>query len=339
MDDIENQIEQLRINRSHRNKEADAAAYDEAIYDNDYSESEGDSESRKGIPKKTDGAGGVITFQLILVLIIVIAYVLLLTFAKPAGVDLIDLIQDKAENDFTFRDKLYDSVGTFLTYLNEQRPMLDESTTDVSGAGESTLDTSVNESPEEAAAQKGGALDAEEEAEPGSSEATEAAGAGGEFTPVRDNEVPANATLANVIVTGEMTFPLKEAYRLSSSFGFREHPSTGLAEFHTAADLATQKDAAIYAVAGGTIAQSDKNKSLGNYVLIDHGNEFYTIYGHCDKRLVQAGDKVSEGDKIALAGSTGDSTGYHLHFGMKKNGLYFDPAYAFNELKGTSEND
>lgn len=155
---------------------------------------------------------------------------------------------------------------------------------------------------------------------------------GGKENPVSKNELPANATFAPVIFTGKIEFPLKDEYHVSSKFGFRTHPITGGNDFHTAADLATSKGTPIYAALSGKVVRARKDSSLGNFVKIEHKNGFYTLYGHCDKLLVKEGVYVRTGEVIAKVGSTGDSTGNHLHFATIKDGLYFDPCYIFTWL-------
>lgn len=245
---------------------------------------------------KNDSGFGVFSFQLILVLILAISYVLLLTFVKPISQDILTLIKEKETVDFSFKDKLYDNVGAFLTFINQQA---------ISNKNEDNLLPSTSS-----------AISAD-------------SGAGGNFTPVIGNEVPYNCTLAPVKLTGNISFPLKGDYSISSKFGFRDHPTTGKAEFHTAIDYATQKDETIYAVAGGTVLKSEKNAELGKYILIDHGDGFLTLYGHCNSLIVVKGAVVKAGTAIAKVGSTGDSTGNHLHFGAKKDNKYFNPEYLF----------
>lgn len=148
-----------------------------------------------------------------------------------------------------------------------------------------------------------------------------------------DGEVPANATLAPVVYTGTPVFPLEEdAYRLSSPFGFRTHPISGGLDFHTGVDLAAPEGTRIFAVEDGTVIESRYDDAYGNFVKIDHGNGYYTYYGHCSERIAQKGMRVRGGDVIALVGSTGNSTGNHLHFGVITKGLYVNPAYLFETL-------
>ena len=109
---------------------------------------------------------------------------------------------------------------------------------------------------------------------------------------------------------------------ITSRFGSRESiRSSG----HTGLDIAAPYGTAIKAAAGGTVTFAGYSGGYGNLVKISHGNGIVTYYGHCSKIYVSEGQKVSAGDKIAAVGSTGNSTGNHLHFEVVKNGVELDP--------------
>lgn len=99
---------------------------------------------------------------------------------------------------------------------------------------------------------------------------------------------------------------------------------------HKGIDLRAPKGTAIYAVAGGTVTYSGYHSGFGNYVKIDHGNGLSTIYAHASTLCVKKGDTVSAGDVIALVGSTGNSTGNHLHFSVLSGSTYLNPAPYIN---------
>lgn len=96
---------------------------------------------------------------------------------------------------------------------------------------------------------------------------------------------------------------------------------------HTGLDIAASSGTAIKAAASGTVTYSGVRGGYGNLVVISHGNGVQTFYGHCSKRYVSAGDKVSQGDKIAAVGSTGNSTGPHLHLEVRVNGVAYNPQH------------
>lgn len=121
--------------------------------------------------------------------------------------------------------------------------------------------------------------------------------------------------------------PLDE-YRVTSLFGYRISPVSGNAGIHTGIDLAADYSSAIYAAANGTVVDASYDNSYGYYVKIEHEDNYVTIYAHCSKLCVQNGDVVEQGEKIAEVGSTGDSTGNHLHFEMRKDNIRIDPGFA-----------
>ena len=94
---------------------------------------------------------------------------------------------------------------------------------------------------------------------------------------------------------------------------------------HTGLDIAASSGTPIKAAASGTVVYSGIRGGYGNLVVISHGNGVQTFYGHCSKRYVSAGDTVSQGDKIAAVGSTGNSTGPHLHLEVRVNGVAYNP--------------
>lgn len=124
---------------------------------------------------------------------------------------------------------------------------------------------------------------------------------------------------------GAFKFPVASYTRVSSEFGWRIHPIYGYNKFHNGVDLASPTGTAIYAAYSGTVVAATYSSSMGNYVMINHGSGLYTIYMHASKLYVKAGDIVARGETIAAVGSTGNSTGPHLHFGVRLNGSYVNP--------------
>lgn len=124
---------------------------------------------------------------------------------------------------------------------------------------------------------------------------------------------------------GMFCFPLADYVRVSSDYGWRIHPISGERKFHSGIDFAAVSGTAIYAVADGMVTTAGFNSSMGNYVKIDHGNGLGTVYMHASALYVAAGQTVEAGDVIAAVGSTGDSTGPHLHFSVTVNGNYVSP--------------
>ena len=127
-------------------------------------------------------------------------------------------------------------------------------------------------------------------------------------------------------VGGTMTWPCPSSYTITSAFGNRKHPILRKYKMHTGIDIGASKGASIVAANSGTVimAYYDK-KGYGNVVVIDHGGGISTLYAHCSKILVKVGAKVKAGQNIAKVGSTGLSTGNHLHFEVRVNGEPKDP--------------
>lgn len=124
--------------------------------------------------------------------------------------------------------------------------------------------------------------------------------------------------------------PIKAKFRWTSPYGSRIDPIANVKSFHTGTDMACPTGTPIYATMSGTISTTGVNRVYGNYVIIDHGNGYQTLYAHMSKIIAKKGQWVSQGTKIGLVGSTGYSTGPHLHFTVYKNGKLVDPMSVLN---------
>lgn len=123
----------------------------------------------------------------------------------------------------------------------------------------------------------------------------------------------------------KMAWPVIGYTTLSSKFGYRIHPISGEKKLHTGIDIPAPAGTPVVAANSGTVIISRYDNSYGNMVAIDHGGGIVSFYAHNTERLVKVGDKVSKGQKISTVGTTGYSTGNHLHFEVKKNGTFVDP--------------
>ena len=112
---------------------------------------------------------------------------------------------------------------------------------------------------------------------------------------------------------------------ISSDFGYRISPFTGRKEFHKGLDIATRQRTPIIAPADGVVTYAAPKWLYGNLVTIDHGYGMVTRYGHCEKILKKRGERVKRGEVIALVGNTGRSTGPHLHYEIRLNGVPVNP--------------
>ncbi|MEZ5542486.1 MAG: M23 family metallopeptidase [Pseudomonadota bacterium] len=119
--------------------------------------------------------------------------------------------------------------------------------------------------------------------------------------------------------------PISDGW-LSSRFGKRTDPFTGKKEFHKGLDFAGKKGSEVVAVGDGIVSWSGKRYGYGNLVEISHGNGYVTRYGHNERNLVKVGETVKKGQQIALMGSTGRSTGPHVHFEVLRDGKAVNPA-------------
>lgn len=126
-------------------------------------------------------------------------------------------------------------------------------------------------------------------------------------------------------------WPIKAKYRLTSGFGWRVHPISGSRAFHTGLDIGAKMRTPIHAAADGVVAFSGDGGSYGNMILLRHKNGLFTVYGHASKLIAKKGQYVKRGQKIALVGSTGASTGAHLHFEVKSTEKHVNPHIALKK--------
>lgn len=124
---------------------------------------------------------------------------------------------------------------------------------------------------------------------------------------------------------GAFRWPCPSSTRVTSDYGTRVSPMSGASSNHKGIDIGASAGADIIAAADGTVTAASYSSAAGNYVMIDHGGGLYTVYMHASSLLVSPGQAVSAGDVIAKVGSTGISTGSHLHFGVSLNGSYVSP--------------
>ena len=116
------------------------------------------------------------------------------------------------------------------------------------------------------------------------------------------------------------------AGKISSGFGMREHPRYGVRRMHTGIDITMPRGTALHATADGVVSFADRSGGNGNIVVIEHGHGLSTVYAHNTRNSVKAGQTVKRGDVIAYSGSTGVSTGPHVHYEVWRNGQSVNPA-------------
>lgn len=131
----------------------------------------------------------------------------------------------------------------------------------------------------------------------------------------------------NTVSLGNISFiwPCPASGRITSGFGGRSSPTEGASTNHQGIDIGAPTGSSILAAASGTVVISTYSYSAGNYIMLSHGGGVYTVYMHCSQLLVSEGQEVKQGQTIAKVGSTGFSTGSHLHFGIRSGGSYINP--------------
>jgi murein DD-endopeptidase MepM/ murein hydrolase activator NlpD len=151
---------------------------------------------------------------------------------------------------------------------------------------------------------------------------------------VINNNTGLNATLVLDAVNAAETlpdiYPVSSEARLTSGYGYRTDPFTGKRAFHGGIDLAVPENTEVVSCGIGRIEKAGYNRTNGNYIIIDHGNNYKSYYGHLSRVNVKKGDEVVKGQVIGLSGNTGMSTGPHLHFQITFDGKTIDPLTIIN---------
>ena len=125
--------------------------------------------------------------------------------------------------------------------------------------------------------------------------------------------------------TGSMIWPAPDSHTITSYFGWRVHPITGTNKYHSGVDIGASYGSSVLAADSGTVILAGWNGGYGNCVVISHGNGITTLYGHMSSIAVSSGQSVSQGQTIGYVGSTGNSTGPHLHWEVAVNGSQVNP--------------
>lgn len=133
------------------------------------------------------------------------------------------------------------------------------------------------------------------------------------------------ATLTPYYLMASPISPVKGS--VTSDFGFRLHPITQKPDFHTGTDIAAAEGTEIVSILAGTVTEVGYHDGYGNYLVLTHSSGLQSYYKHCSEVIAAEGEKVYRGQVIALVGSTGISTGPHLHFELRLNGQFVNPAY------------
>ncbi len=261
--------------------------------------------------------------KLILIQSIVCAVIVLLTLTvkkiSPSSFEQLKAQYDRIMSDNMSMQEIWDSVksvsGFIMTPADQWKAKASAATTEDS---ESTTKTDEEASDKDSSHDNSGTSSNAENVQYES-----LTGEGGEDLDIRT--ATANACFAPFYVTSKVTTPIKG--KVTSRFGYRIHPTSGEPSFHTGIDIAAVQGAVIAAAFYGTVREVGYSKSGGNYVLMNHQNGLQTLYCHCSQILVEKGAVIRAGETIALVGSTGDTTGPHLHFEVRINGIRCNPEY------------
>ncbi len=155
----------------------------------------------------------------------------------------------------------------------------------------------------------------------------ETSGQGGEFLLPETARVivaPQDATIVRRL-PDVAVYPLLYGGTLTSDYGYRTDPLRGDTAFHTGVDIAAPRGTPLYAVCDATVLRVGRDNSYGNYVVLSAMDGFQLWYAHCDTIDCQVGQQMKAGDKVATVGSTGDSTGPHVHFMVKHDEIIHNP--------------
>ena len=139
------------------------------------------------------------------------------------------------------------------------------------------------------------------------------------------NAIVQIGTKSTVSRGGRINYGVVSGKRISSYYGYRIHPITGQRRFHDGIDITANHGYGVYAYTDGRVVETGWNGGYGNCILIDHGNGLKTRYAHLSRIYVRVGQRVKTGERIGAVGSTGNSTGPHLHFEVIKNGKTKNP--------------
>lgn len=140
-------------------------------------------------------------------------------------------------------------------------------------------------------------------------------------------EATEKTSFAPYMTTDTLLSPIENG-RYTSYFGYRTNPITGEWSFHTGLDIAADEGTKIRSALSGTVTTVGEDDRAGKYIIVTHSEGFQTFYCHCSEILAQEGMNLNKGETIALVGTTGWSTGPHLHFEVRQNGIRLNPLWA-----------
>lgn len=235
-----------------------------------------------------------------------------LTHAIEAKEEELELQQELLE---TSEEKLLEERSELETLQKEKQTEIENYNSSISGMEQDAQALSVDISEIQAAiqAEESAMRSAEERIRKEEEEARKKAEEAGEtYTPKSIGDI-------------YFSWPCPSSSRITSYFGDRESPTEGASTNHKGIDIGASSGSAVLAAAKGEVVISTYSTSAGNYIMLSHGGGIYSVYMHMQSMNVSVGEEVSGGQQIGTVGSTGYSTGPHLHFGIRVNGSYVNP--------------
>lgn len=137
--------------------------------------------------------------------------------------------------------------------------------------------------------------------------------------------LPGGVSFSPILLSAPFGAPVSGT--VTSNFGWREDPFGGTGtDFHTGFDIAAPQGSPVFAVLPGVVVDTGTSSALGNYIYLQHGENLTTLYAHCSHVIARPGERLRQGERIALVGSTGNSTGAHLHLELISGGVSYSPA-------------
>jgi len=254
-----------------------------------------------------------------------------LVAARKATEDAKTALENTQQQQKTKQTELTASEATLQSQVEEASALVEQIEGNLETYNELYDQTTAEEDKVKAAIEeKEAELKKQQEAEAAAKAAAEAAAkAAGQKT---SGGGSSGSGTGSAVGTGSFIWPSYVSRRVTSPFGTRYHPVYHVYKYHSGVDIGgVGYGSDVHAADGGTVITAEYSSGYGNYVVISHGNGYSTLYGHMSKLLVSAGETVSQGDVIGLTGSTGVSTGPHIHFEIWLNGSRVNPLDYFTD--------
>lgn len=254
-----------------------------------------------------------------------------LVAARKATEDAKTALENTQQQQKTKQTELTASEATLQSQVEEASALVEQIEGNLETYNELYDQTTAEEDKVKAAIEeKEAKLKKQQEAEAAAKAAAEAAAkAAGQKT---SGGGSSGSGTGSAVGTGSFIWPSYVSRRVTSPFGTRYHPVYHVYKYHSGVDIGgVGYGSDVHAADGGTVITAEYSSGYGNYVVISHGNGYSTLYGHMSKLLVSAGETVSQGDVIGLTGSTGVSTGPHIHFEIWLNGSRVNPLDYFTD--------